>query len=111
MNSNVVFLNKENQINKVLRDQKKLGNTVQILFVSLWDKWSSTLIDSLEGSRYPAHPPLYVVNSFTMPHAFVIHNVTKCPTLISLSRDKYVKEDYLPTIYSVLGCEPVTFSI
>jgi len=109
MNSNVIFLNKENQINKVIRDQKKLGNTTRILFVSLWDDWCATLVDSLED--YVDHLPLYVINTFTMPHAFVIHNVTKTPTLVTLLRDKYLKEDYLPDIYNELGCEPVTFSI
>ena len=109
MSSNVVFLNKENQINKVIKDQKKLGNATRILFVSLWDDWCSALVDSLED--YEDNPPVYVVNSFTMPHAFVIHNVTKSPTLVTLLKDRYLKEDYLPDIYNELGCEPVTFSL
>ena len=109
MINNVIFLDKENQINKVLRDQRKAGNKVRILFVSLWDITSATLMDSLEA--YSDRVPLYVANSFTMPHAFVIHKVTKSPTLVTLLRDRYVKEDYLPRIYTELGCEPVTFSI
>ena len=110
-----IFLKTENELNKVLRLQKKTKDNIGILFLSLWDPQSQTILKKIrtnksfrkkEGSK-----PLYIVDSFTMPHAFVIHNVTKCPTLISLSRDKYVKEDYLPRIYSELGCEPVTFSI
>jgi len=109
MNSNVIFLDKENQINRVIKDQKKAGRTMRVLFVSLWDKWANTLVDSLED--YERYSPLHVVNSFTMPHAFVIYNVTKTPTLLTLYRDRYTKEDYLPNIYKELGCEPVTFSI
>jgi hypothetical protein len=109
MTSNVTFLNKENQINRVLRDQRKTGNKVRLLFVSLWDRYSTVLVDSL--GDYDGNIPIYVSNSFTMPHAFVIHNVTKSPTLVTLLRDWYVKEDYLSNIYNELGCEPVTFSI
>ena len=109
MNSNVIFLDKENQINRVIKDQKKAGRTMRILFVSLWDKWANTLVDSLED--YERYSPLHVVNSFTMPHAFVIYNVTKTPALVTLYRDRYTKEDHIPNIYKELGCEPVTFSI
>ena len=109
MRGNVIFLEKENQINKVIRDQRRTRAKVRILFISLWDDWSSALIDSLEHYYDPT--PLYVVNSFTMPHAFVIHNVTKTPNLVTLLRDRYLKESYLPRIYNELGCEPVTFSI
>ena len=109
MTNNVVFLSKENQINKVIKDQRKAGVTIRILFISLWDKYGITLLDSL--ADYCDHTPLYIINSFTMPHAFVIHNVTKTTTLVTLSRDRYMKEDYLSRIYSELGCEPVTFSI
>ena len=109
MRSNVIFLSKENQINKVLKDQRKTGNTVRVLFVSLWDEYGSALVDSL--GEYTDHIPVYVINSFTMPHAFVIHHVTKAPTLVTIYRDRYIKEDYLTNIYNELGCEPVTFSI
>ena len=109
MTDNVIFLDKENQINKVIRDQRRTGYKVRILFVSIWDSCSTVLMDSLEN--YEGYVPIYVANSFTMPHAFVIHNVTKAPTLVTLLRDRYIKEDYLGNIYNELGCEPVTFSI
>jgi len=109
MKNNVIFLDKENQINRVIREQRKSGNKVRLLFVSLWDKCSTLLVDSLEN--YDDTVPIYVANSFTMPHAFVIHHVIKSPSLVTLLRDRYVKEDYLSNIYKELGCEPVTFSI
>ena len=46
-----------------------------------------------------------------MPHAFVIYHVTQTPTLVTVSKDRYIKECYLPKIYNELGCEPVIFSI
>ena len=109
MRDNIIFLGKENQINRVIRDQRRTRTKVRILFISLWDDWASALLDSL--GDYCDRAPLYIVNSFTMPHAFVIHNVTKTPNLVTLLRDRYIKEDYLPRIYNELGCEPVTFSI
>ena len=109
MTTNVIFLNKENQINRVIKEQRKTGQRVHLLFVSLWDKCSTVLVDSLEN--YRGNTPIYVANSFTMPHAFVIYRVTKSPALVTLMRDRFIKEDYLSNIYNELGCEPVTFSI
>ena len=102
MSENIIFLDKENQINKVTRDQKKSGEKVRILFTSMWDEWSSNLVGKLEGYRKKAK--LYVINSFTMPHSFVIFNTKKVPYLITLNRDRLYKEGYLPNIYRELGC-------
>jgi hypothetical protein len=42
------FLSKENDLNKVLRNQKRDKNTINLLFVSLWDKPSENLIEKLK---------------------------------------------------------------
>ena len=109
MNQNVKFVSVETRLNKILKDQRKARSTIRILFVSLWDKWANLLVDSLESND--SDIPIYVVNSFMMPHAFMIFKVTKSPSLVTLLKDRYIKEDSLPEIYNELGCEPVTFSI
>ena len=102
MNEDIIFLDKENQINRVVRDQKKSGEKVRILFTSMWDEWSSNLVEKLEGYRKQAK--LYVINSFTMPHSFVIFRTKRVPYLITLNGDRVYKEGYLPNIYKELGC-------
>ena len=102
MNENIIFLDKENQINKVTREQKKSGEKVRILFTSMWDEWSSNLVEKLKGYRKQAK--LYVINSFTMPHSFVIFRTKRVPYLITLNGDRVYKEGYLPNIYKELGC-------
>ena len=109
MISNVNFVEVETKLNKILKDQRKSKETVRILFVSLWDEWANILVDSLQD--YEDDIPLHVVNSYTMPHSFTIFKVTKSPSLVTLLKDSYYKEDRLPGIYNELGCEPVTFSI
>ena len=102
INDNLVFLNKENQINRVIRDQRKSGEKIRVLFTSTWDDWSGNLVDHL--GDYKKKTKLYVINSFTMPHAFVIFRTTKVPYLVTLKEDRVYKEGYLPNIYRELGC-------
>jgi len=97
-----IFLKTENQLNKVLRNQKKRGDELGVLFVSTWDEHCNNLVEELKDS-YSSKKPLYVVNSFSMPHAFVIFNTTKVPHLIKLKKDKVQSEDYLPRVYKALG--------
>ena len=100
---NVLFLDKENQINRVIRDQRKSGEKIRILFTSLWDGWSSNLLDSLKSYRKEAK--LYVINSFTMPHSFVIFNSTMLPQYVNIRKSRVFAEDYLPLVYKSLGLE------
>ena len=100
------FLNRENDLNKVIKIQKKSKKDIKILFISLWDKWSQDLVDSLK-SKYSTEDsedtqPVYIVDSFSMPHSFVIFNTRTVPCLVSLNKDKVVKEDRLPLIYKEL---------
>ena len=100
---NPVFLQSENELNKILKAQKRTGQQVSLLFVSLWDKWCNELVDTIKSTATDKGRKLYIVNSFTMPHAFVIFNTTKLPHLLKLGRDKVRSDDYLPLVYKGLG--------
>jgi len=95
------FLEKENDLNKVLRDQKRTKDNVNILFVSLWDRWCSALVSELESKYGDSEEgvPLYVVDSFRMPHSFVIFRSQKLPHLVRIFKDKVNSQDYLPDVY------------
>lgn len=102
MQYNILPLIKENDLNKVLKNQKYSGEDIHILFLSLWDEYSKKLRSSL-WNKYSIPvkygKKIYVVDSFNMPHSFVIFNTTKVPSLVSLVRGKVLLEDYLPRIY------------
>jgi len=98
-----IFLKTENQLNKLVRQQKRTREPLSILFVSLWDKFSNDLVGKLKKST--GKKPVYIVNSFTMPHAFVIFHTTKLPHLVTLGRRELRSEDYLSQIYRSLGLE------
>lgn len=102
---NPIVLTSENQLNKLLRRQKRTGEEMNILFYSLWDKWSMELVDAID-CRFMgdcALKPLYLVDSFNMPHSTVIFRSTKLPHLVKLNRRRTHSEDYLPRIYKSLG--------
>mgnify|MGYP003146650327 FL=1 len=98
-----VFIKTENQLNKVLRQQKKTKQDLGVLFVSLWDRHSEELTERLKHLKTNSKKPLYVVNSFTMPHAFVIFKTSKVPHLVQFKRGSIESEDYLSRIYQELG--------
>ena len=98
------FLKKENDLNKIIKANKKDKQPINILFVSLWDEFCESLVSKIK-TRYSGcdkGPPLYVVDSFHMPHSFVIYNTTKLPHLVKLSRKGVQSEDYLPMIMKTL---------
>jgi len=98
------FLYKENDLNKIIRKQKKSKEEIAILFVSLWDDYSNSLVEELVA-RYSSNEegtPLYIVDSFHMPHSFVIYKTTKLPHLVSIGRGNPQSEDYLSRIYQRL---------
>jgi hypothetical protein len=70
----------------------------------LWDKHSQELVDKLkeEYSGNDKGQPLYIVDSFHMPHSFVIYNTTKLPHLVRLSRKGLHSEDYLSMVEKAL---------
>ena len=106
MNYKLVKLSKENDLNRELRKQKKEKSELSILFVSPWDPYSKALMEELETrTPFPNAKTLYVVDSYNMPHSFVIFNSSMLPHLVNIKRNKVMGEDYLPFIYSRLGLE------
>jgi len=97
---NLIYLTRENQINKVLRDQKKNKSSIRILYLSEWDETSHSL--NIRLGKYEGQT-MFVVDSFNMPHSFVIFRVNKTPTLVSISPTKIEVESYTPRIYKELG--------
>ena len=94
------FLKKENDLNKIIKRQKRDKSRLNILFISLWDESSSALVEDLK-ERYQDNTeglPLYIVDSFHMPHSFVIYNTTKLPHLVKLKKEGVASEDYLPLV-------------
>ena len=94
------FLKKENDLNKIIKKQKRDKSKLHILFTSLWDNHSTSLVEDLK-EKYGNNEvgiPLYIVDSFHMPHSFVIYNTTKLPHLVKLKKDGVSSEDYLPLV-------------
>ena len=101
-----VFLKTENELNKVLKLQKKSRHDMGVLFVSLWDPHCETLIKKLKKrviKNTVKSKTVYVVESFTMPHAFVIFKTTKLPHLVQFKKGVVESEDYLSKVYEALG--------
>lgn len=104
MKYSLQFLKKENDLNKILSQQKVNKYNMSILFVSDWDDWCLDLVEELKN-KYGEDEDgekLYVVNSFDMPHSFVIYGSTKVPHLVRLKKGKVRSEFYLPNIYKQL---------
>jgi hypothetical protein len=104
MKYSLQFLRKENDLNKILSQQKVNKQNMSILFISEWDDWCSGLVEDLRN-KYGEDEDgekLYVVNSFDMPHSFVIYGSTKVPHLVRLKKGKVKSEFYLPNIYKQL---------
>jgi len=105
MKYSYIALQKENDLNKILKNQRSTGETVHLLFHSLWDKKSCDLVELLDrkyGKSLPHSQSVFGVDSFNMPHSFVIFSTTQTPTLVSLDRGKVMIEDYLSRIYNKL---------
>mgnify|MGYP005837616123 CR=1 FL=1 len=99
-----IILSTENQLNKILKQQKKLKLQMGVMFVSLWDKHSQKLVKRIKSTLTRKEGvPLYIVDSYTMPHAFVIFKTTKVPHLVQFKKGGALSEDYLPNIYEELG--------
>lgn len=97
------FLDKENDLNKIIKKQKRDKQNISILFISLWDDYCASVVDKIKKKyKNKEGEPLYVVDSFQMPHSFVIYQTTKLPHLVRLRTDNAMSEDYLPNIFKSL---------
>ena len=102
----VSTIEKEHDLTKIMRNSKKSKSEVTLLFVSLWDKYSEALVEQLKSKEDSTEDakPVYVIDSFTMPHSFVIYKTTKVPHLVKISaKGNVTSEDYLPKIYEELA--------
>jgi len=108
MNYRLVKLTKENDLNRHLRKQKREKGELHLLFVSPWDKYCKALMKKLERRYALANEsatPLYIVDSYHMPHSFVIFRSTVLPQLVRIRKYKVHSEDYLPMVYESLDLE------
>ena len=102
---NLTFLKKENDLNKIIKNYRRDKTSLSILFISLWDKYCTELVDRLKEEEGDSSQkvPLYVVDSYNMPHSFVIFKTTVVPHLVTLGRNFVKSQDYLPLVYEELG--------
>ena len=68
------FLEKENDLNKILKNYKREKKSLSILFISLWDNYCESVVEKLKKKYEESMQgeTLYVVDSLHMPHSFVI---------------------------------------
>jgi len=108
MKYRLIKLEKENDLNRELRKQKKERGELALLFISPWDKYCNALMEKLE-KKYSNAPdtakPLYVIDNYNMPHSFVIFNSTMLPQYVNIRKSKVFSEDYLPNVYRTLEVE------
>jgi len=95
----LAYLNKEHSLNKVLKYQKSSNSNIKILFTSLWDSYSVALVEKLKNKCDDKGITLYIVDSFEMPHSFVIFNTSKVPHLVSIRGTRLSSEFHLSAIY------------
>jgi|TARA_R100001480_G_scaffold121032_2_gene119766 hypothetical protein len=105
--NNIRTISKENEINKLIKDQRFSGKREYILYTSLWDPVSTRITNLLKGNSPKIS--LSIVNSFDTPHSFVIWGVKKTPCLVVLEgrgRDKKLTvTDHVTDIYRRLRLE------
>jgi len=108
MKYRLIKLEKENDLNRELRKQKREKSELSLLFVSPWDKYCNALVEKLErkyGNVPDSAKPLYIVDSYNMPHSFVIFKSSMLPQVVSIRKSKIFSEDYLPNVYRALDIE------
>ena len=100
----IKLLTTENSFNKILKKASRGEEDAMFLFLSPdYDTASRNLRKHLKENNHKVKRKLYIVDSFITPHAFVAHNTTQVPTLVTISDKKKRSESYLPFIYERLG--------
>jgi len=100
-------ITKENELNKLIKDQKFSGSREFVLFTSLWDEVSNNLLKKLESK--PSSRSISVINSFDTPHSFVIWKLRKVPSLVILEgrggNKRVTITSHVTDIYKCLGID------
>jgi hypothetical protein len=100
----IKLLTTENSFNKTIKRASRGEGDAMFLFLSPdYDAASKNLRRSLKENNHKIKSKLYIVDSFITPHAFVAHNTTQVPTLVTITDKKKRSESYLPFIYDRLG--------
>ena len=98
---------KENEINKLVKEQRSSGKKEYLLFTSLWDKVSCILLNKIKKKN--SNISLNIINSFDTPHSFIIWNITRTPSLVILdgagATKKVIVSEYTTDVYKRLGLE------
>jgi len=98
-----VFLSTENQLNKILKSQRETGKHIKLLFTSTWKDQNEICLKLREQVVERAdNTDLYIIDSCSLPHCFVIFRITKVPALVTLRGERVIVEDYVPHIYENL---------
>ena len=102
----VIVLETENGLGKVVRSHRRSREKIFILFLSKWDQYCVDLAHAILSSYDKKHK-IYLVDSWTSAKAFVSYrsyfgDITKTPTLVTLSPGQPRVDDYLPNIYRTL---------
>ena len=103
--SSLNYCTRENQINKLIKDQKFSKKRAYFLFVSLWEDVCCNLVKELEKNPPPFN--VNIVNSFDTPHSFVIWGVSRTPALVTLDAGgrRVVISEHVTDIYKRLKLE------
>ena len=67
----IIHLNKEHQLNKILKTQSKEKTSINLLFISEWDEHGNIFLDKLHREDLTLDAPVYLIDSFQMPHLIV----------------------------------------
>lgn len=95
-------LSSETELNKLLRNHKRFGGNLTLLFTSPWDKTCQRILSKIKVDENSTEV-LNVVNLFETPHTAIIFNTNRVPHLIAMGSDGIMSDDYVPRIFEFFG--------
>jgi len=104
--SKIHFVTDEKHLNSILRSRKT--NNFSVLYISLWDKWCQEMVNRALQCEETLEHPLYIVDSFELPQAFVTFSVTSAPTIIHFRKGSVSVDVEYPKIYDFFSVEETT---